>query len=122
MAQSVEIIQACTDESQFQAVSAPGRAGDRPARGRRRSQREGKSMSEIIQLPGNLIGKEDREKLESFAGHTIAHGRATRWHWGTDAHGNDVLEIYRGGAEEQLAARLGRDRQRDAFRARDASG
>jgi len=79
-------------------------------------------MSEIIQLPGNLIGKEDREKLESFAGHTIAHGRATRWHWGTDAHGNDVLEIYRGGAEEELAARLGRDRQRDAFRARDASG
>ena len=50
-------------------------------------------MTEIIKLPENFIGKEDREKMESFGGHEISHGRATRWHWGEDADGDDVFEI-----------------------------
>jgi hypothetical protein len=79
-------------------------------------------MTEIINLPNNFIGKEDCEKLESFGGHTIAHGRATYWHWAKDAEGNDVFEIYRGGEHETLTARISRDRQLDAFRACDATG
>ena len=79
-------------------------------------------MSEIINLPGNFMGKEDREKLESLGGHTIAHGRATRWHWETDANGGDVFEIYRGGKDQVLAARISRDRELDSFSARDAAG
>lgn len=79
-------------------------------------------MSEIVQLPENFIGKEDRERLESFGGHTIAHGRATRWHWDNDERGNDVFEIYRGGADETLAFRVTRDRKRDVFRVHDNRG
>jgi hypothetical protein len=79
-------------------------------------------MSEIINLPPNPISKEDREKLEGFGGHTIAHGRATRWHWDTDVDGSDLFELYRGGADEELTARISRDRKRDAFCARDADG
>jgi hypothetical protein len=51
-------------------------------------------MTEIITLPDNFIGKEDREKLESFAAHTIAHGRATRLQWDKDTDGGDIFEIY----------------------------
>jgi hypothetical protein len=79
-------------------------------------------MSKIINLPDNFIGKEDRDRLESFAGHTIAHGRATRWHWGKDDQGDDVFEIYLGGEQELLAARISRDRELDAFCARDPAG
>ena len=79
-------------------------------------------MTEIIRLPDNFIGKEDREKLESFAGHTIARGRATRWHWDKNAAGDDVFEIYTGGADELLAVNISRDRQRDEYLARDAAG
>jgi hypothetical protein len=79
-------------------------------------------MSKIINLPSNFIGKDDGEKLEHFGGHTIAHGRATRWHWGTDADGNEVFEIYRGGEDEVLTASVTRDRERDAFYARDDAG
>ena len=79
-------------------------------------------MNEIINLPANFIGKEDRKKLESFGGHTIAHGRATRWHWGKDTDGSDVFEIYRGGEEHILTVRVSRDRQLDAFYAQDAAG
>lgn len=77
-------------------------------------------MSEIVQLPENFIGREDREKLESFGGHTIAHGRATRWHWASDHQGGDIFEIYRGGADEELAYRVSRDRRRSVFRVHDA--
>lgn len=77
-------------------------------------------MSEIVQLPENFIGKEDRERLESFGGHTIAHGRATRWHWSSDERGNDVFEIYKGGADEALAYRVSRDRRNDLFRVHDS--
>ncbi|MDY6816665.1 MAG: hypothetical protein SV598_12490 [Pseudomonadota bacterium] len=75
-----------------------------------------------IKLPDNFIGKQDCGKLEAFGGHTIAHGRATRWHWGKDADGDDVFEIFRGGENEQLAASVQRDRQVDAFYALDAGG
>lgn len=78
-------------------------------------------MSKTIKLPDNFIGKDDREKLESFGGHTIAHGRATRWHWAKGSNGNDVFEIYRGGENEVLAARITRSREQDAFFGRDGS-
>ncbi|MGA8262659.1 MAG: hypothetical protein WB783_20845 [Arenicellales bacterium] len=77
-------------------------------------------MTDIVRLADNFIGKEDRLKLESFGGHSIAHGRATRWHWSTDEHGGDVFEIYRGGADEELAYRVSRDRREDVFRLCDA--
>lgn len=79
-------------------------------------------MSEIVQLPENFIGREDRDRLESFGGHTIAHGRATRWHWATDEQGAQIFEIYRGGADEELAYRVSRDRKQDVFRAHDRRG
>jgi hypothetical protein len=80
------------------------------------------NMTRIIRLPDNFIGKEDREKLESFAGHTIARGRATRWHWGRNAAGDDSFEIHTGGADDRLAVKISRDREQDAFCARDAAG
>jgi len=79
-------------------------------------------VAKIIRLPGNFIGIEDREKLESFGGHTIAHGRATRWHWGKDVDGDDVFEIHTGGADDALAVCIDRDRKLDQFTARDAAG
>ena len=72
-------------------------------------------MTEIIKIADNFIGKEDREKLESFGGHTIALGRATRWHWEKDANKDDVFEIYIGGADEELAALVKRARKKDLF-------
>jgi len=79
-------------------------------------------MSEIINLQGNIISRKDREQLESFGGHTIAHGRATRWHWHKAGNGDDVFEIFRGGADEELAVCINRDRKTDAFYANDAIG
>lgn len=79
-------------------------------------------MSGVVRLPANLIGKEDREHLESFGGHSIARGRATRWHWASDDRGNDTFEIYKGGADERLAFRVSRDRRKDAFCVRDSNG
>lgn len=79
-------------------------------------------MAKIIKLPGNFIGPADREKLESFGGHTIAHGRATRWCWGKNAAGDDVFEIHTGGADDALAVRIDRDRKLDQYNARDAAG
>lgn len=80
------------------------------------------NMTEIIRLPDNFIGKEDRGKLESFAGHTVAHGRATRWHWDKNANGDDHLVICPGGADHLLTVTISRDREQDAFCARDAVG
>ena len=79
-------------------------------------------MSEIINLAENIINRENREQLASFAGHTIAHGRATRWHWSKTANGDDLFEIFRGGADEVLAVRISRDRKMDAFNAYDVTG
>jgi hypothetical protein len=72
-------------------------------------------MSNIIKLVDNIINKHDQEKLESFGGHTIAHGRATRWAWARDDKHDAVFEIFRGGANEELIARVYRDREHDVF-------
>lgn len=79
-------------------------------------------MTKIIKLADNIISKDDREELESFGGHTIAHGRATRWHWHKADNGDSVFEIFRGGADEVLAICISRDRKTDAFYAHDATG
>lgn len=79
-------------------------------------------MSEIIQLSDNLFSKKDREHLESFGGHTIAHGRATRWHWARDDHGVETFEIFRGGADEVLSVVISHDRKLHAFYANDEMG
>ncbi|MCG6867367.1 MAG: hypothetical protein LJE91_01165 [Gammaproteobacteria bacterium] len=79
-------------------------------------------MTEVFVLPDNFIGKEDREKLESFAAHEISHGRATRWAWSRRGNGDDRFAIYRGGVNEELVAIVGRDRKADAFYAGDGDG
>lgn len=78
-------------------------------------------MAEITQLPDNFIGKNDRERLEAFGGHSISRGRATRWQWSSDS-ADDRFEIFTGGADEQRIASVIRDRQADCFRALDANG
>jgi hypothetical protein len=77
-------------------------------------------MTKIINLSENIISKKDREQLESFGGHTIAHGRATRWHWSVTENGDTVFEIFLGGADEELAVCVNRDRKTDAFYAVDS--
>lgn len=79
-------------------------------------------MAEIIELPNNFFGKEDRERMESFGGHEIAHGRATRWHWAKDKDNDDIFQLYAGGADEYLLLTLSRDRQQDAYCAHDGEG
>jgi hypothetical protein len=79
-------------------------------------------MTRVIKLPDNFIGKEDRDKLESYAGHTIARGRATRRCWGKTPDGDDRLEIYTGGVNDRLAATVSRNREQDAFFVCDAAG
>lgn len=79
-------------------------------------------MSEIINLSDNIISKKDRELLESFGGHTIAHGRATRWHWDRAENGDHIFEIFRGGSDEVMTVCINRERKTDAFYAHDAAG
>lgn len=76
-------------------------------------------MSEIIELPNNFFGKDDRERLESFGGHEIARGRATRWHWDKDKDNDDMFQLFAGGANEYLILTLSRDRGQDACCAHD---
>ena len=78
-------------------------------------------MSKIISLADSLIDVRARRRLESFGGHTIAHGRATRWHWAQSADAGNVFEIYRGGAEETLAARVVPGKDRDTYYAYSGS-
>ena len=79
-------------------------------------------MAEIIELPENIIGKEDHEKLESFGGHEISHGRATRYHWSEDNEGSPVFEIFRGGADEELVVRISRSREKHEYLVHDKNG
>ena len=79
-------------------------------------------MTQIINLAENIISKKDRELLESFGGHTIGHGRATRWHWQKADNGDVMFEIFRGGSDEELVICINRDRKEDAFYAHDAAG
>lgn len=76
----------------------------------------------VISLPNNPITPPDQEKLESFGGHEIARGRATRFTWNQDEGGDPVFDIYRGGANEKLAIRIGRHREKDEFYAQNGSG
>ena len=78
--------------------------------------------SKVIRLPDGFIGKEDEGRLESFGGHLVATGLATRWHWSREA-GIDVgFEVFHGGADERLLLTITRDRERDVFVATDATG
>lgn len=76
---------------------------------------------EIIRLASSLIGLPDRKSLESYGAHVISHGWATRFGWNEDG-GDPRFDIYRGGAEEHLALRIGRHRSADEFFAEDAGG
>lgn len=78
-------------------------------------------MADITRLPDNFIGKDDRIRLEAFAGHTISRGRATRWQWSRDT-GGDKFEVFAGGVDEARVASVTRDREADCFRAFDAEG
>jgi hypothetical protein len=78
---------------------------------------------DVLHLPEDFIGNEDRTKLESFAAHLIAHGRATRWHWIETGGVAVALQIFSGGARaEKLMVRIARDRTDDCFYAEDAAG
>lgn len=76
-------------------------------------------MGEVTELPDNVIGKDDREWLEAFGGHTFGRGRATRWHWGRDMAGDDSFPLFSGGADGRFIASVSRDRDADLFRALD---
>jgi hypothetical protein len=76
----------------------------------------------IIGLPDNFIGKEDQLRLESFGGHLIARGYATRWHWVRQDDIDVAFELFSGGADQRRFARIIRDREHDRFVAHDAAG
>ena len=76
---------------------------------------------DIIRLALNLIGPADHRRLESFGAHVIQHGRATRYAWSEEG-GDPRFDIYRGGADERLALRIGRHRAEHEFFAEDAAG
>jgi hypothetical protein len=79
-------------------------------------------MAEIIDLPPNIIGKDDHQALESFCAHEIARGRLTRYHWDHKANDDPLLKLYRGGIHEELAFTISRKRSKDHFRVNDAKG
>jgi hypothetical protein len=79
-------------------------------------------MAKIIELPPNIIGKDDLAALESFGGHEISHGRLTKFHWDYKDNDDPVLEFYRGGINETLVCKISRDRKKDEFRAIDPEG
>jgi hypothetical protein len=73
----------------------------------------------VVELPNDFIGKEDQTRLESFGGHLIARGLATRWHWNKERRFDVAFEIYRGGPAEALLFSIRRDSDNDVFYARD---
>lgn len=75
----------------------------------------------VTRLADNLIGTADRESLESYGKHAIVHGWATRFAW-DEEDGDPRFDIFRGGANEELALRIGRHRERDEFFAQDSAG
>ena len=76
----------------------------------------------IVELPDNLIGKEDEARLESFGAHLISCGLATRWHWNREGGVDVGFEIFRGGPDEALFVRIRRDRAHDVFYITDPAG
>jgi len=76
---------------------------------------------DIIRLAENLIGPADHRRLESYGAHVIQHGWATRFAWEQE-DGDPRFDIFRGGADETLAVRVGRHRDRHEFFAEDAGG
>tara|TARA_R110002126_G_scaffold3263_1_gene18565 strand:- start:267936 stop:268265 length:330 start_codon:yes stop_codon:yes gene_type:complete len=79
-------------------------------------------MAEIIELPPNIIGKDDHESLESFAGHETSRGRLSRFHWDHKNNDDPILELYRGGVDEVLVCTVSRDREKGQFRVTDNQG
>ena len=76
---------------------------------------------DVIRLAENLIGPADHRRLESYGAHVIQHGWATRYAWSEEG-GDPRFDIFRGGADEELAVRVGRHRAQDEFFAEDAAG
>ena len=76
---------------------------------------------DIIRLAENLIGPADHRRLESYGAHVIQHGWATRFSW-SEEDGDPRFDIFRGGADERLAVRVGRHRDRHEFFAETAEG
>lgn len=76
---------------------------------------------EIFRLADNPIGPADQRRLESYGAHVIQHGWATRYSW-SEEDGDPRFDIFRGGADEELAARVGRHRDRHEFFAEDSAG
>jgi hypothetical protein len=76
-------------------------------------------MKQVLNFPANRMSPRDRQRLESFGGHSIARGRATRWSWAEDVDGDEVFHIFRGGPEETLAVRISRENGDEGFMARD---
>ncbi len=75
----------------------------------------------VIRLAKNLIGPADHLRLESYGAHVIQNGAATRFAW-SEEDGIPHFDIFRGGADEVLAARISRHRDQHEFRAEDRAG
>lgn len=76
---------------------------------------------EIIRLSDNPITPADHRRLESYGAHVIQHGWATRFTW-SEEDGDPRFDIFRGGADEWLAVRIGRHREKHEFFALDSEG
>lgn len=79
-------------------------------------------MPDIVNLPPNFIGKDDEQRLESFGGHLIARGCATRWHWNRERGIDVAFDVFVGGSQERLMFSIVRDRKHDKFVAKNAVG
>lgn len=80
-------------------------------------------MAEIIHLPENIISKNDRNALESFAAHSIARGLVVRWHWArNNNNGDEIFQLFSGPKQEDLIINISRDSELDAFCATDDTG
>ena len=79
-------------------------------------------MPTVIELPDNFISQNDRKALESFGGHEISLGRATRFQWEQNEDNETVFKLYRGGPDEKLVFSIERDRIENAFIAVNPAG
>jgi hypothetical protein len=79
-------------------------------------------MSDIARMPNNPISHQDRQALDAYGAHAIAHGWVARFHWTEDDDGDPHFELWHGAPNERLEARIGRSREGHAFYAEDAQG